>query len=35
VHLWLTMTPGRQMMEKWDKETCERFKALGYVGTCP
>jgi hypothetical protein len=35
LHVWLTLTPGRSMMEKFDHETCERLKALGYVGTCP
>jgi arylsulfatase A-like enzyme len=34
VHLWLTMVPGRTLM-KVDKETCERLRALGYIGTCP
>jgi sulfatase-like protein len=35
LHVWLTLTPGRTMMQSFDKETCERLKALGYVGTCP
>ena len=35
IHLWLTMIPGRAIMERFDKETCERMKALGYVQTCP
>jgi arylsulfatase A-like enzyme len=34
LHVWLTMTPGRDLMEKFDRDTCERMKALGYVGTC-
>jgi arylsulfatase A-like enzyme len=32
--LWLRMVPGRSVMEPFDKETCERFKALGYIATC-
>jgi hypothetical protein len=35
IHLWLTMTGGLKVMEKFDKETCEALKALGYIGTCP
>ena len=35
LHVWLTLTPGRQVMEAFDRETCERLKALGYVGNCP
>jgi hypothetical protein len=34
VHLWLTLVPGRTLMNV-DKETCERLRALGYIGTCP
>ena len=30
VHLWLVMSPGRKVMDL-DKETRERFKALGYL----
>jgi hypothetical protein len=33
IHLWLTMTPGRQVMDI-DRETCERMMALGYVAQC-
>ena len=29
------MTGGLKVMEKFDKETCEALKALGYIGTCP
>jgi arylsulfatase A-like enzyme len=35
VHLWLQMVAGRSVMRPFDKDTCERLKALGYVGTCP
>jgi arylsulfatase A-like enzyme len=35
IHLWLTMTGGLKVMDKFDKETCEALKALGYIGTCP
>jgi arylsulfatase A-like enzyme len=31
VHFWLTLAPGRRPMDL-DKETLERFKALGYIG---
>jgi len=31
VHLWLTLVPGRRLLEL-DTETRERLKALGYVG---
>ncbi len=34
LHVWLAMSPGRDFMEKFDRETCERMKALGYIGTC-
>ena len=34
LHLWLTLVPGRTLMNV-DKETCERLRALGYIGTCP
>jgi arylsulfatase A-like enzyme len=34
LHLWLTMVPGRTLMNV-DKETCERLRALGYIGSCP
>jgi arylsulfatase A-like enzyme len=35
VHVWLTLAPGHQVL-RMDKETCERLKALGYVGgDCP
>ncbi|HET8645748.1 MAG TPA: sulfatase, partial [Vicinamibacteria bacterium] len=35
VHVWLKMVAGRSVMRPFDKETCERLRALGYVGTCP
>jgi hypothetical protein len=35
VHLWLQMVAGRSVMRPFDKETCERLRALGYVGSCP
>jgi hypothetical protein len=31
--LWLVLDRGRGVMAM-DKETCERMKALGYVGSC-
>jgi arylsulfatase A-like enzyme len=35
VHVWLTLAPGHQVL-RMDKETCERLRALGYVGgDCP
>jgi len=34
LHLWLTLVSGRTLM-KVDKETCERLRALGYIGSCP
>jgi arylsulfatase A-like enzyme len=34
LHLWLTLVSGRTLMNV-DKETCERLRALGYIGTCP
>jgi arylsulfatase A-like enzyme len=33
IHLWLTMTPGRQVMDI-DQDACERLMALGYVAQC-
>jgi arylsulfatase A-like enzyme len=33
VHLWLVLVPGRRLMQ-YDRETCERFLALGYVNQC-
>jgi hypothetical protein len=35
VGIWLQMSAGRSVMQPFDKETCERLKALGYVGSCP
>jgi arylsulfatase A-like enzyme len=35
VHVWLQMVAGRSVMRPFDKETCERLRALGYVGSCP
>jgi hypothetical protein len=32
VHVWLTLAPGRAAPLPFDRETCERFKALGYIG---
>ena len=35
VHVWLTLAPGHEVL-RMDKETCERLRALGYVGgDCP
>ena len=31
--LWLTLAPGRSVLSL-DAATCERFRALGYVGKC-
>jgi arylsulfatase A-like enzyme len=31
LHVWLTMTPGRQIMEAFDKAARERLCALGYL----
>jgi hypothetical protein len=31
LHVWLTMTPGRQIMESFDKSARERLCALGYL----
>jgi hypothetical protein len=31
VQLWLKLTPGRQVMAM-DRESCERLRALGYIG---
>jgi hypothetical protein len=31
LHVWLTMTPGRQIMAAFDKSTRERLCALGYL----
>jgi hypothetical protein len=31
IHVWLSMTPGRQIMS-FDDDTRERLKALGYLG---
>jgi len=32
IHLWLTLLKGRGFMNTMDCETCERLKALGYLG---
>lgn len=35
VHIWLTLAPGHEVLHM-DRDTCERLKALGYVGgDCP
>jgi arylsulfatase A-like enzyme len=31
LHVWLTLTPGRQIMEDFDKASRERLCALGYI----
>ncbi|HVR69384.1 MAG TPA: sulfatase [Vicinamibacteria bacterium] len=31
LHVWLTLTPGRQIMEAFDKASRERLCALGYI----
>ncbi len=33
IHVWLKLRPGVSIM-KWDAETCERFRGLGYVQQC-
>jgi arylsulfatase A-like enzyme len=33
LHLWLRLDPGKQV-QNFDRDTCERFKALGYVDAC-
>jgi len=34
LHLWLKVRPGTTGPGAWDRETCERMKALGYVSKC-
>jgi hypothetical protein len=31
LHVWLTLVPGRQIMEAFDKASRERLCALGYI----
>ncbi len=33
LQLWLTLAPGRRVLD-FDLATCERMRALGYVGKC-
>jgi hypothetical protein len=33
LQIWLTLAPGRRVLD-FDLATCERMRALGYIGKC-